>query len=99
MSRNTNNALPASYWEAKGLKVCFHGTWSFVNLFGTAICGPACTVVLEHGSLHRESGSGKYKVEPCLGAENQLLRLIFRLICRQNLLGYDSVITNMLQSS
>jgi RNA-directed DNA polymerase len=45
MSRNTNNALPTSYWEAKGLKIYFLVIWSFVNLLGTAVCGPAYTVV------------------------------------------------------
>ncbi|MED4602961.1 group II intron reverse transcriptase/maturase [Paenibacillus validus] len=45
MSRNTNNALPASYWEAKGLKSLLSRYLELCQPFGTAVCGPACTVV------------------------------------------------------
>jgi group II intron reverse transcriptase/maturase len=45
MSRNTNNALPTSYWEAKGLRSLLARYLEFRKPLGTAVCGPACTVV------------------------------------------------------
>lgn len=45
MARNTNSALPTSYWEAKGLKSLLRRYVELRQSFGTAVCGPACTVV------------------------------------------------------
>jgi hypothetical protein len=45
MSRNINNALPTSYWEAKGLKSMLSRYMELRQPFGTAWCGPACQVV------------------------------------------------------
>lgn len=49
MSRNTNNAFPTSYWEARGLKSLLSRYLEFCQPFGTAVCGPACTVVRGRG--------------------------------------------------
>jgi RNA-directed DNA polymerase len=42
MSRNLNNALPTSYWEAKGLKSLLSRYLELCQPFGNAWCGPAC---------------------------------------------------------
>jgi RNA-directed DNA polymerase len=43
MSRNINNAT--SYWEARGLKSLLSRYLELCQPIGTAVCGPACTVV------------------------------------------------------